>query len=565
MKQTALAAYAIALWHGACPAHESSRWNLPQLRPAQIHWTACSPALVRESAFRLGDRLRCGTMTVPLDHHHPEGARIDVALIRVSASEPSRRQGAIFFNPGGPGENPMQYVPSLAQYWDDAHGDHPIHGTKKQLAEQFDIVGVVPRGLTGGTRFVCTSDSEVTDYNDIVADPSPENVRTMEGYMRATAAACRENPLHRYISTEQTAYDMEVARRALGAPMLHYLGYSYGAWLGSWYAAAFPEHVGRMVLDSSMDWTTDWDTNVRRSKEGSQARFDRLVAEPAAREPGRYGLGGDVAAVVANIGRLGFRARQAWGGFWETPENLLGALTVSEWLRREPGLSLETLVDRMRSYRFHTDDTTNAAIRDDAIRYSWRLFPAVFGPETLRLDVGDSVFSAVMCNDMPYVGDTAHHQARIATLAHSLPATNGRGLQYHCAYWGGAQAARPPLSRMGAAGDILMVHATLDPVTPLENASAVFATTSMTHLLVVDGIDKHGVFGFTDTACVEDTVGRYLLTGILPAGREYRCTAVPALHGGPGRGFRRPSHVAALRTELSGIRSPFARGLGVRP
>jgi pimeloyl-ACP methyl ester carboxylesterase len=558
-KRATIAPWAMLLWHGACPAQAAPDWQLPALRPATITWNVCSSSLVREGAFRLGDRLRCGTMTVPRDHHHPDVGSIEVALVRVAASQPAHRQGAIFFNPGGPGETPMHYLPSLARYWDEAYADHPVHGTKKHLAEQFDLIGVVPRGLQGGTRFACTSENEATDYNDIVADASPANVQAMERYMRATAAACGANPLHRFISTEQTAYDMEVARRTLGEPRLHYLGYSYGAWLGSWYAAAFPENVGRMVLDSSMDWTADWDTNVTRSKEAGQARFDRLVGEPAAIDRARYRLGADVATVTAHLDRLVYPVRQAWGGFWKTPENLMGALTVSGWLRAEPALSLETLVARMQAHRFHTVDTIDAAIRDDTVRYAWRLFPATYQPEPFRFDEIDSVFSAVMCNDMPYNGDTSHHQARIATIARTLPATNGRGLQYHCVYWGGPQATRPPMSRIAGAGDILMVHAALDPVTPLENATAVFEHTTTTHLLVADGIDEHGVFGFTDSACVEDTVGRFLLTGILPAGREYRCAAAPAAHGGPGRGFTRPGQAAALRSELSGVRATFAR------
>lgn len=564
-KQTKLAAGAMLLWSGGCAAQEATDWRLPELRPVPIMWSACPPTIVRKGAFRLGERLRCGTITVPRDHHHPEAGNLDIALIRVAASDPGKRQGAIFFNPGGPGETPMAFLPSLAQYWDDAYGEHPVHGTKKHLSEQFDLVGVVPRGLQGGTTFECTSENTATDYNDIVADPSLANVQTMEAYMRATAAACRENPLHPFISTEQTAYDMEVVRLSLGEPRLNYLGYSYGAWLGSWYAAAFPEQVGRMVLDSGMDWTADWDTNVARHKMGSQARFDRLVGEAAAHDPRRYQLGADVATVVSQIDRLVFPVRQAWGGFWKTPESLLGALTVSDWFRAEPGMTHETLVERALTHSFHRDPATNAAIRASIIDASWRHFPAIYQPERFRLEAHDSVFSAVMCNDLPYDGDTAYHQARIAALARDFPATNTSGMQYHCVYWGGTPVVRPPLSRMAAAGNILMVHAALDPVTPLENTRAAFERIPTTHLLIADGIDEHGVFGFTDSACVEDTVGRYLLTGILPAGREHRCTATPAAHEGPGSGFTRPGHVATLRSELSGMRSPFARHQGSRP
>jgi hypothetical protein len=234
-------------------------------------------------------------------------------------------------------------------------------------------------------------------------------------------------------------------------------------------------------------------------------------------------------------------------------------------LRADPDMSLDTLTARLRARRFHAEDATDAAIRNDMVRYAWRLFPATPQPEPIQFDTLDSVNAAVMCNDMAYEGDSTHHQNKISTLARTLPATNGLGLQYHCVFWGGAQATRPPMSRMGAAGDILMVHASLDPVTPLQNAQAAHAATPTARLLVADGIDGHGVFGFTDSACVEHTVGRYLLTGVLPAGREYRCAAVPAAHGGPASGFARPDRVAELRDELAGMRSPFARLGGIRP
>jgi len=196
---------------------------------------------------------------------------------------------------------------------------------------------------------------------------------------------------------------------------------------------------------------------------------------------------------------------------------------------------------------------------------SWRLFPGIHRPEPFQLDAFDSVFSAVMCNDMPYDGDTEHHQARIVVLSNAFPAASGAGMQFHCAYREGAQAVRPPLSRLAAAGDILLVHAFLDPVTPLQSARTVFEHTSMTHVLIADGIERHGVFGFTDSACVEDTIGRYLLTGILPAGREYRCAAEPAAHGGPRNGFAHPLRAASLRSELSPTQTFFRRPLEERP
>lgn len=552
-------AMAMALWQGAGATEQTPGWNLPTIRPVAINWSSCPSALVGTKGSTLGARLRCSQIRVPRDHRNPSVGSMDIAIVRVAAGDPAKRRGAIFFNPGGPGANPMRFLPAIAQYWNDAYADHPVHGTKKQLSDEFDLVGVVPRGLEGGTTFACTSDDPATDYHDPIADRSEANTRAMELFMRAVAAACRDNPLYTYITTEQTVYDMEVVRRSLGEPTLNYYGVSYGTWLGSWYAATYPEHVGRMVLDSSMDWTTDWDTNVDRTKAASQEHFERQVGEPAANDRFRYGLGVDVAAVVAQVERLHKHVRQAWSGSWNSPESLLAAMKISGWLRIEPAITLEALLARMQTYRFHADDTVDKAVRDEATRYSWRVLPPTFVSEPLKLDTLDSLYSAIMCNDFPHAGDTAHHQARIASVAASFPAANGLGMQYHCVYWDGPHATRPPLSRMGGAGDILMVQAEHDPVTPLESAVAGFAITPTAHLIVADGLDRHAVFGFTDSACVEDAVGRYLLRGVLPVERKSHCAAIPAAHGGPGGGFVHPAEAAELRKEISSMRSPFAR------
>lgn len=46
---------------------------------------------------------------------------------------------------------------------------------------------------------------------------------------------------------------MNSVRKALGQKLLHYLGNSYGTALGLTYAALFPDHVGRIVLDGVLD------------------------------------------------------------------------------------------------------------------------------------------------------------------------------------------------------------------------------------------------------------------------------------------------------------------------
>src|SRR5689334_8846173 len=49
---------------------------------------------------RLGERLQCALMRVPLDHYHPEGPKIDVEVIRVKALIPASREGSYFIHIG---------------------------------------------------------------------------------------------------------------------------------------------------------------------------------------------------------------------------------------------------------------------------------------------------------------------------------------------------------------------------------------------------------------------------------------------------------------------------------
>ncbi|MFD1047817.1 alpha/beta fold hydrolase, partial [Kibdelosporangium lantanae] len=71
---------------------------------------------------------------------------------------------------------------------------------------------------------------------------------------RAIAEACQSDAVSPYITTWQTAYDMELMRILLGESTLNYLGYSYGSWLGAKYTSLFPASAGKVVLDSSVNW-----------------------------------------------------------------------------------------------------------------------------------------------------------------------------------------------------------------------------------------------------------------------------------------------------------------------
>ncbi|MCT6593148.1 alpha/beta hydrolase, partial [Pantoea dispersa] len=47
--------------------------------------------------------------------------------------------------------------------------------------------------------------------------------------------------------------DLDVLRAVVNDAKLNYLGFSYGTFLGSTYAALFPDNVGHLVLDGAVD------------------------------------------------------------------------------------------------------------------------------------------------------------------------------------------------------------------------------------------------------------------------------------------------------------------------
>lgn len=82
--------------------------------------------------------LRCATLKVPLDYARPAGRRIDIALIKVPATDRRHRIGSLLLNFGGPGGDG---VDTLAQ----------VAGQYAELGTRYDLVAFDPRGVGRST------------------------------------------------------------------------------------------------------------------------------------------------------------------------------------------------------------------------------------------------------------------------------------------------------------------------------------------------------------------------------------------------------------------------------
>ena len=117
----------------ACPVHASAA----QTRERAIEWQPCH------------EQFQCATVRVPLDYDRPRSGTISIALTRLPATDPARRIGSLFLNPGGPGGSGVDFV----------LGAGPFLYTDEVRA-RFDLVGFDPRGIMRSSPLRCFDSPE---------------------------------------------------------------------------------------------------------------------------------------------------------------------------------------------------------------------------------------------------------------------------------------------------------------------------------------------------------------------------------------------------------------------
>jgi len=241
--RNALAIVAVAgAFLGACGGDTSitdpmDDITIPAFPVSDIIWGECTGDDAPEEPFE------CATFEVPLDHMVPGDETVSLALVRLPADGESR--GVILTNPGGPGGSGFDFVvnagETLAQSLD--LGD-------------FDLIGFDPRGVDRSDGLRCLSDELMDKYLYVDSTPdTPEEQKLYDEAEEIFEDECEKvygNKID-YFSTVNTARDMDFIRRGLKQDAIHYIGVSYGTYLGGVYATLFPDHVASMFLDAPFD------------------------------------------------------------------------------------------------------------------------------------------------------------------------------------------------------------------------------------------------------------------------------------------------------------------------
>ncbi|GAB2962728.1 alpha/beta hydrolase [Saccharothrix stipae] len=431
---------------------------VPEAEAATIAWRPCPEQPAAE----------CGTVSVPVDWADPRGAKVDLAVSRVRATDPSRRIGVVFVDAGGPGGSAAEFA--RAPY------------LSAEVRARFDVVGFDQLGTNGSAAIRCSPELMARNPGD---DPADEAAfAALARHNRAVRDDCRaRHPVFDHVDTARSARDLDAVRKALGERRISFYGISYGTLLGQQYAELFGARVRSMVLDGVIDHSVDLHHFVLDRARAAEEAFDVFVAW---------------CAENATCALHGQDVRAAWErALRAADESGMGRRNLIEWafveMRGGAWESLATLIAEVGGAR------TSFEPNYESLRY------------------------AVVCQDFALrFEDFDEYRALRRAELRAAPTMRGTFLGHHeaAACVGFTDRPTNPPHRLDVADapPLLLLTSRYDVATPYQWARNVRRQAKGSHLVTFDG-PGHGVYHAND--CTRTAADAHLL-GTAP-GRDTTC------------------------------------------
>ena len=474
------------------PAHSTLRWH------------SCSSQLAADGVPD------CTMLSVPVNYADPGGRHISLALDMIPATAPkSQQQGVMLVNPGGPGGDGLPLAAEVAQ------------GLNPGVAASYDIVGFDPRGVGSSVPALSCDPGFFSGVrpNYVPPNAAAEQVLINRAKMYANDCEQRFGWLLPYMTTQDVARDMDAIRAAFGVSKINYYAFSYGTYIGQVYATLFPEHLRRMVLDSTVDPTGVWYADNVGQDYAFQGRMDAFFAW-VAKYDGTYHLGSTAAQVQA----AWYRARNR---LLAHPVNgMIGADEFDDTFLQ--GGYLDQLwpgfAQALSSY-------LNSGQTADLITQ--------YQADGTQNENEFAVYNAVQCSDVNWPRSWSFWTSDTERIYRTAPfqAWDNAWFNAACAFWPVRGPAKPLQIKGAGLPGILMLQGTLDPATPYAGAQDAHKLLPSARMVVVEGSGNHGQsLEQPSDACVQGYLNAYLGTGALPEAAglvNATCPAVPAPTPGP--------------------------------
>jgi pimeloyl-ACP methyl ester carboxylesterase len=511
--RTIVAAAAISLLAGplAAPA------------PAQIAFSPCGN----------GNEFGCAHLHVPLDPTGALAGTISLSLRRHRATA-GEAHSAIIALAGGPGQAAIPF------------------------AEQFDEL----LGRVAATRDLIVFDQRGTGFSHPLSCHAFESRLPALEIARAVArCAAQLGTTRAFYTTADTVADIEAIRQAGGYEKLVLYGTSYGTKVAEDYAAAYPDRVEALVLDSVV--TPSGPDTLNRPTFAALPRVLRAICRRGACRGVTRNPLADLTRLLARIHR-----RRLWVA-------ALGPFGHRHTISITPLRLLEVLLagDFSGPLRAAFVTDVRAAVEGDAAPLG-RLFATVGTSESEGEDFDGPLYFATSCEEQSFpfsrAGTPAGRLAEALTATRQLPASTFAPFSAAdafalsdipaCASWPYPAVVPPaPVTAPLPSVPTLILSGNNDLRTPTENARELQHQIPGSHLLVVPNTG-HSVLGEDPSSCSANAL-QALFAGRpiagchqLRASRRLRPPPVPPIRLrdlNPARGTRGLGGRTARAVELT--------------
>lgn len=439
---------------------------------------------------------QCASLRVPLDYTNLESGEITIALSR-TVHTGANFQGSIVVNPGGPGSPGLAFAKYVAKE------------VAPSVAREFDFIGFDPRGVGKSAPVTCMTPKQTAQWlsMDSTPDTPVEATAVMKAAGKISQGCLNYSPrMAPNVGTPFATQDLDLLRSALREEKLNWLGFSYGTSLGTSYVQAFPNRVGRFVLDGAVNPALNGMQLSLGQSKGFQRAFQNYAQECLAQAPCPIGTSraGITTRVNALLKRLDTRPLPTQDGTPLTQGLGTSAIFTAMYSTDMWELLTEALVSAYRG------DGTGL------LELSW-MGSDQTGPTTFGSNM-QSAYYAINCWDAPAtpgavgLASAARQWAKnapIPELAKSMSWSNAP-----CSLWFAHDTQQLAAATSTTTAPILIIGTRFDPATPYVWSQALHKQLTTSTLLTYGG-NGHTAFG-GGSNCIDSRVSAYLLTGLLP-------------------------------------------------
>ncbi|MER5305059.1 alpha/beta hydrolase [Streptomyces lasiicapitis] len=449
--------------------------------------------------------IQCGWVTVPLDYAKPHGKQIKLAVDRIgNTGGKSARQGALLYNPGGPGASGLRFptrVTTNNKLWE-------------KTAKAYDFVGFEPRGVGHSAPISCVDPQEFVKAPKL--DPVPDSAADKRAQRKLAAKyadGCKERSgwMLPHMTTPNTARDLDVIRAALGEKKLNFLGVSYGTYLGAVYATLYPSHVRRMVFDSVV--------NPSRDKIWYEANLDQDVAfevrlkdwmEWVAKYDATFHLGATYKEVRAQWEKLRATAKA------KPLNGVVGPAELVSYFQNAPYYD-STWVSIATNWSKYVAGDPKPLIEAASPDLS-----DVAGNKSS--ENGNAVYTAVECADAKWPTSWKKWDRDNTRIHkdHPFMTWANAWMNLPCATWPSKQHKPVEVKTGKGLPPTLIAQATRDAATPYPGGVELHKRLKGSRLITEKDAGSHGITNLVNP-CLNERVDTYLLTGKVDS-RDVTCT-----------------------------------------